>query len=86
MTDRYYSEIQRSYIEGLRRDIDGNGVPMAVCDYLGRHDGDGPVDKTSSLNRRFGTRDMRHVQIYKLDVIAINRAAKLKGFDDPGAF
>lgn len=70
-----YSIRQQAHIERLFDTIKNNRVPMAVVDYLGRVDADGMVDEQTELNRRFGTRDMRHVAIYDLKVVQRNQAA-----------
>jgi len=70
-----YNEAQRLYIAGLEKDIATVCTPLAVVDYLGRVDADGMVDERAALNRRFGTRDMRHVKIYSLTVVSLNGAA-----------
>jgi hypothetical protein len=70
-----------SYIDALAKSIEGNPVPMAVVSYVGKHDGDGIVTDGNSakgepLSRMYGTRDMRHVAIYKLDALRLNKAAR----------
>jgi hypothetical protein len=75
-----YNATQRSYIEGLRRDIEGNAVPMAVVDCYASHPTTTPHN---ILNERFQTRDMRHVKIYGLHVLWINNAAYHAGHKMP---
>jgi hypothetical protein len=69
-----YTTAQTDRIEFLASTIAASPIPMAVCDYAGRFDGDGKI--TADSPRRFGTRDLRHVAIYKLDVVRFNPAAR----------
>lgn len=71
-----YDANQTRRIEQVLLMIEGSTCPMAVVDYLGRADGDGKVTTKSDLRRRFGSRDMRHVEIYGLKVVALNPAAQ----------
>lgn len=70
-----YTPEQVERIARLHGSIAKLACPMAVVDFLGRVDGAGWIDADSSLDRRFGTRDMRHVAIYKLEVVLTNVAA-----------
>lgn len=70
-----------SYIDALAKSIEGNHIPMAVVSYVGSYDADGIVTdgnnaKGEELRRMYGTRDMRHVAIYKLPVLRLNAAAR----------
>lgn len=76
MTQTTYTADQTARIERLSCMIEDSTCPMAVVDYLGRVDGDGRVTLKSDPRRRFGTRDMRHVAIYGLKVVALNPAAQ----------
>lgn len=49
--------------------IEDAPVAQAVVDY-------GLNWRKTGVNARFGTRDLRHVAIYKLTVVALNTAAK----------
>jgi hypothetical protein len=64
-------------IDKLPEKINDRPCPMAVVDYLDTVDGFGLVKANSP--RRYGTRGMRHVAIYKLKVIALNKAALAQG-------
>lgn len=69
-----------SHIAALAKSIEHASVPSVVVSYVGRHDADGLVtdgnnEKGEYLSRMYGTRDLRHAQIYKLDVLAYNLAA-----------
>jgi hypothetical protein len=68
-----------TYVENLAAQIASSPVAMAVVDYAGRRDGDGPVTEASPDRRRFGTRDLRHVSIYGLKPIRFNAAARDAG-------
>jgi hypothetical protein len=70
-----------SHIAALAKSIETSPIPMAVVSYVGRHDADGLVtdgnnDKGEYLSRMYGTRDMRHVSIYKLEGLEYNAAAR----------
>ena len=56
---------------------------MLFRSYLGRRDADGLVTEASCMDRRFGSRDMRHVAIYDLRVVSLNPAAIARGFTLP---
>ena len=71
-----YTGHQRARIDHLLETIEHNPVSMAVVDYLWRRDADGVVTETTSLDRRFGTRDLRHVAIYDLTVVRLNKRAR----------
>lgn len=73
-----YSPEQLERIELLASTIEGMAHQMAVVDYLGRCDGDGLIVDGSPVERRFGTRGMLHVGIYKLNAIRLNRMAREK--------
>lgn len=64
------------HLARLAADIAGKACPMAVVDYLGRRDADGRIDEATPDNRRYGVRDMRHVEIYALKVVSLNPAAQ----------
>ena len=67
---------QQAHIDRLFSMIKGNTVPMAVVDYLGKvHAGFELVTEDSPLDVRFGVRDMRHVALYDLTTIRLNKAA-----------
>lgn len=72
-----YRPDQLAHIDSQLEEIEYLPIKMAVVDYLDRRDGDGLVTETSDLNRRFGTRDLRHVAIYDLVVVRLNRAARV---------
>jgi hypothetical protein len=65
-----------THIETLAAMIAATPVAMAVVDYAGRVDADGPVTEASPDRRRYGTRDLRHVAIYGLKVVQLNPAAR----------
>lgn len=73
-----YTPHQQARIDHLLGTIERHPVAMAVVDYLGRQDADGLVTETTSLDRRFGTRDLRHVDIYGLEVVSLNARAREK--------
>ena len=72
---RSYSEEQLDRIEQLADGIEDGHIQMAVVDYLGMRDADGLVPE-GDLDRRFGVRDLRHVEIYGLHVVLLNRKAR----------
>lgn len=80
MTGTTYTPQQLDRIEHLAKLEEGVAIPMAVVDYLGRRDADGLVTEASCMDRRFGSRDMRHVAIYDLRVVRLNPAAVARGF------
>lgn len=69
-----YTTAQTARIDQLAGLIASSPIPQAVVDYAGRVDGDGMIGENSS--RRFGTRDLRHVEIYRLAVVRFNPAAR----------
>lgn len=71
-----YRPDQQAHIASQLEMIEYLPVKMAVVDYLNTRDGDGLVTATSDLSRRFGTRDLRHVAIYDLTVVCLNRTAR----------
>lgn len=75
---RSYSEEQLGRIEQLADGIEDSHIKMAVVDYLGKRDADGLVPE-DDLDRRFGVRDLRHVEIYGLHVVLLNRKARQAG-------
>lgn len=78
VSDMNYSGHEMARINRLLETIEHNPVSMAVVDYRGKRDADGPVTYQSSLDRRFGTRDLRHVDIYDLTVVRLNARAREK--------
>lgn len=44
-------------------------IPKALVDY-------GPKWRKSGSTSRFGVRDMRHVELYNLNYVALNKAAR----------
>ena len=72
-----YRPDQIARIDHLLEGIEYHPVKMAVVDYLGTRDADGLVTERTELTRRFGTRDLRHVAIYDLTVVRMNRAARV---------
>lgn len=73
-----YTKHQQDHIDRLAQSIEANPVSMAVVDYLGRRDADGLVTDRTENSRRFGTRDLRHVAIYGLEVVSLNAKAREK--------
>lgn len=71
-----YRPDQQAHIASLLEGIEYHPVKLAVVDYLGTRDADGLVTTTTGLERRFGTRDLRHVAIYDLTVVCLNRTAR----------
>lgn len=71
-----YRPDQQAHIASLLEGVEYHPVKMAVVDYLGMRDADGQVTPTTGLDRRFGTRDLRHVAIYGLAVVCLNRSAR----------
>lgn len=78
MTENYTPE-QLKYIDRLAWLIEDQPVRQAVVDYLGTRDADGLVDADAPPERRFGTRDKRHVEIYELRVVRKNAAWRRSG-------
>jgi hypothetical protein len=72
------TEAEDARIGDLCRLYENNAVAMAIVDYTGTRDALGLVKKSSELRRRFGARDLRQVEIYQLDVVAYNAAARVK--------
>lgn len=72
----YYPD-QIARIDHLLEEVEYLPIKMAVVDYLNTRDGDGLVTEQTDLSRRFGTRDLRHVAIYDLTVVRLNRAARV---------
>lgn len=72
MEDLIYTLEQQAYIDRLAAIIEHELVKMAVVDYLGRRDGDGPVTVADPPHRRFGTRSESHVIIYDLKPLRWN--------------
>lgn len=68
---------QAQYIADLAATIEGKACPMAVVDYVGRRDADGFVPEAAPFSRRYGVRDMRHVEIYGLAVVSLNLSAQV---------
>lgn len=66
----------QAHIDALAASIENRTCPMAVVDYAGMRDGDGPITKDDEPRRRYGTRDMRHVAIYKFTTLHLNKAAR----------
>lgn len=83
MTGTTYTPQQLARIDHLAGLDAGKSIPLAIVDYLGRRDADGLVTEASCMDRRFGSRDMRHVAIYDLRVVRLNPAAVAKGFTLP---
>lgn len=77
-----YRPDQQAHIASQLEMIEYLPVKMAVVDYLGTRDGDGLVTTTTELTRRFGTRDLRHVAIYDLTVVCLNRTARTHQDDE----
>lgn len=77
LSPHWYSPLELSYLAGLFGSIEASVIPMAVVDYLGMQDMEGVITPLSSLQRRFGVRDPRHVEMYDIPVIALNRAGRL---------
>ncbi|UUV44848.1 hypothetical protein RCRUDOLPH_81 [Rhodobacter phage RcRudolph] len=71
-----YRPDQLAHIASLLEGIEYHPVKLAVVDYLGMRDADGLVTATTGLDRRFGTRDLRHVSIYGLTVVCLNRTGR----------
>lgn len=71
-----YRGDQLARIDSLLEGIEFHPVKLAVVDYLGTRDADGLVTEKTGLDRRFGTRDLRHVAIYDLTVVRLNRTAR----------
>lgn len=82
-TKTEYTQAQLDRIERLAKLEEGVAVPMAIVDYLGRRDADGLVTERTCMDRRFGSRDMRHVAIYDLRAVRLNPAAIARGFTLP---
>lgn len=81
-----YTKEQEAKIELLLSTIINRHISMAVVDYLGRmhqifvQDGLKVAQVTEDDPERFGVRDMRHVEIYKLKVVRLNKAAEKAGY------
>jgi hypothetical protein len=68
-----YTATQTARIERLADLIDASPIAQAVVDYAGKRDADGLIRNGSP--RQFGTRDLRHVELYGLTVVRLNPAA-----------
>lgn len=85
-----YTPEQHRQINTLLSTIKNRTVPMAVVDYLGKQKQDFGSNElrfvtiTEDDPERFGVRDLRHVEIYRLKVVVLNEAAERKWHgDDP---
>lgn len=77
VSPHWYGPLELAYLAGLFGSIEASVIPMAVVDYLGMRDMEGVVTPEACLQRRFGVRDLRHVELYNFPVIALNRAGRL---------